>query len=605
MAWSEKDKRRILHALQDGGGTPGKSRPVAGNVGEDSLTEDVKERHNWLGSAAASKPRVSASCEKCQNCTHTSGECLPTPSPAAWTQIAIDFASLPKSPEGYTCVAVAIDYFTGWVEVEPLHKIGARSTACFVHSLLCRHGYPQQIHIGGHSRKFSDKVATHLHELVGVKQHLIRINHIPGNRLFEGNNSGCAVLRALLRLLRKKGGKWPDALPQVLFACRTRLHKATGCTPFFLLYGRQARLPEDSAVDIAERTGSRPDSNTRTASPETVETSCPVSNANGGRTNVKVAVAQTNVNIAQDRRKPDYRKRLNRKDSYAVGEKVLLQNPRPIHNKVKTKKHQTWLGPCFIHKAFANALYAIRMPNGHISKQNVHGSKLCTYATVTSSAPGDHQQGGETETPPPSPAKEDASSDSTAESVVITGEEAGPSLSFVPTTARWRRFHCERLGLGPPPRVRERRKTGTLGVPARTQTVQGDGNCFFRAISQELKGSARHHGKLRAAVVAALSASQTSERFSGYCGSDVGAYLRASRMATDGTWATDVEIMATAALLQTSIVVYTQCGAGGRNRKWIPYKPLQQTGFQSSDEQIYLVNLNAHFERVLQCSAVV
>jgi hypothetical protein len=43
----------------------------------------------------------------------------------------------------------------------------------------------------------------------------------------------------------KKGGKWIHVLPHVIWALRTQPSKATGQTPFFLVYGFEAILPAD------------------------------------------------------------------------------------------------------------------------------------------------------------------------------------------------------------------------------------------------------------------------------------------------------------------------------------------------------------------------
>jgi hypothetical protein len=43
----------------------------------------------------------------------------------------------------------------------------------------------------------------------------------------------------------KKGGKWIYELPHVVWGLRTKPFKATGQTPFFLVYGSEAILPAD------------------------------------------------------------------------------------------------------------------------------------------------------------------------------------------------------------------------------------------------------------------------------------------------------------------------------------------------------------------------
>jgi hypothetical protein len=43
----------------------------------------------------------------------------------------------------------------------------------------------------------------------------------------------------------KKGGKWINEFPHVIWGLRTQPSKATGHTPFFLVYGLEAILPAD------------------------------------------------------------------------------------------------------------------------------------------------------------------------------------------------------------------------------------------------------------------------------------------------------------------------------------------------------------------------
>ena len=57
------------------------------------------------------------------------------------------------------------------------------------------------------------------------------------------------VLDGLKKILydanTKKGGKWIQELPDVVWGLRTQPSKATGQSPFFLTYGSEAILPVD------------------------------------------------------------------------------------------------------------------------------------------------------------------------------------------------------------------------------------------------------------------------------------------------------------------------------------------------------------------------
>jgi hypothetical protein len=45
--------------------------------------------------------------------------------------------------------------------------------------------------------------------------------------------------------LNKFGGKWIQELPSVVWSLRTTTSRATGFTPFFLVYGAEVVIPTD------------------------------------------------------------------------------------------------------------------------------------------------------------------------------------------------------------------------------------------------------------------------------------------------------------------------------------------------------------------------
>jgi hypothetical protein len=122
-----------------------------------------------------------------------------------------------------------------------------------------------------------------------------------------------------------------------------------------------------------------------------------------------------------------------------------------------------------------------------------------------------------------------------------------------------------------------------------------DGNCFFRTLSYELCGTAEYHLHIRDAVVKYMSADINTTMFSDYINKNVAIYLADSHMNNGGIWASDVEIFATATLLQTPIYVYSDVN---NDLKWYRFKPLSKDD-ACSNQNIYITNLHQHFERVL------
>ena len=120
-------------------------------------------------------------CARCQQANTRFAKSAPNMQSVAiprkpWTQIGIDLCSLPKSPEGYIGIVVAVDYFTKWVEAEPIRDKSANTVANFLYTLICRHGCVD-IQISDQGREFVNSVSERLHLLTGVKQWITSAYH--------------------------------------------------------------------------------------------------------------------------------------------------------------------------------------------------------------------------------------------------------------------------------------------------------------------------------------------------------------------------------------------------------------------------------------------
>ena len=96
--------------------------------------------------------------------------------------------------------------------------------------------------------------------------------------------------------------------------------------------------------------------------------------------------------------------------------------------------------------------------------------------------------------------------------------------------------------------------------PAATTRIAADGNCFYRRMSLVVTGSQAFHQELRLRIT--THAHIQILRFNSLASSDGSTeqYMKRSRMQSLGVWATEVEIIAAASLLNATIYVYAQCG---------------------------------------------
>ncbi|XP_049319463.1 uncharacterized protein LOC125780983 [Astyanax mexicanus] len=132
---------------------------------------------------------------------------------------------------------------------------------------------------------------------------------------------------------------------------------------------------------------------------------------------------------------------------------------------------------------------------------------------------------------------------------------------------------------------------GDLGKPCKTENIVGDGNCFFRCISQVVSGNQAYHRRFRLAIVKHMQANEA--QYSTDIRQDYTSlkeYLERSRMNFVGSWATDIEIQAAADFLGVDVYTYT-------SDKWLKFNC---RGSKVTEDGIYLVHRNGnHYETVV------
>jgi hypothetical protein len=118
--------------------------------------------------------------------------------------------------------------------------------------------------------------------------------------------------------------------------------------------------------------------------------------------------------------------------------------------------------------------------------------------------------------------------------------------------------------------------------PLLCHKINGDGNCFFRAVSKAVAGSQKYHMVVRSALCqfmldnSHVFAPQLPEYHVDSSLGTVERYLSNRKMLDCGIWGTDIEILAAATFFQINIHV-SSLGAG-LNRAWFKFEPLFKGG---------------------------
>jgi hypothetical protein len=229
--------------------------PCEGHQGVRRSLEKLQKRYFWPGIQADVSKYV-RSCDTCQRFRDStksrSGYLHPLPVPAdRFTEIAMDFMSLPISLSGYDCALVVVDRLTKLVRLIPcLSTITAEGCAEILYKqwFCTGKGFPSHI-VSDRDPLFASSVWAEFCRLAGISVDMATARH----QQTDGQAENCVKISK--RILRKyvsfNQDDWDQQLPMVEYAMNSAVSRSTGFTPFFLAYGYE---PRDTGADYVFKT---------------------------------------------------------------------------------------------------------------------------------------------------------------------------------------------------------------------------------------------------------------------------------------------------------------------------------------------------------------
>ena len=141
---------------------------------------------------------------------------------------------------------VFVDYLTKWPEMYAVPDQSAATIAnLLVQVIVSRNGVPSEIS-SERGRAFLSGLLKEVQLLLGFRKMTTSSYHPQTDGLVERFNR---TLTATLAKTVEKGGKnWDQKLPLVLFAYRASQQQSNMEFPFFLLYGKDPRLPTEPVM---------------------------------------------------------------------------------------------------------------------------------------------------------------------------------------------------------------------------------------------------------------------------------------------------------------------------------------------------------------------
>ena len=172
--------------------------------------------------------------------THQPGGFLnPLSSPWPFTQWGLDIVGpFPKAAENKKYLLVGTDYFTKWVEVEPLANIRTVGVKKFLwKNIVTCFGIPHTL-ISKNRLQFDSKSFRRYCCELGITNRYSTPTYPQGNGQAETVNK--VIVSGLKKRLDDAKGRWVEELPHILWTYQTTPRRSIGETPFSMSYGAEA-----------------------------------------------------------------------------------------------------------------------------------------------------------------------------------------------------------------------------------------------------------------------------------------------------------------------------------------------------------------------------
>ena len=291
----------------------------AGHFSENKVYDRLRRYAWWKGMRAD----VRRYCRGCLVCVSRRGPgkgLRPPLHPIAvggpFHRVAVDVLQLPKTVNGNQYVIVFMDYLTKWPEAFAAADQTAETIArLFVEQIICRHGIPQEL-LSDRGQNFLSNLIQEICKVLQVKKLNTSGYHPQTDGLVEKFNS--TLIEMIAKCAAEKPLEWDVKLPYLLFAYRSSAQESTKESPFYLVYGRDPRIPTSTVL-----------SQSRSVYAVDID-----DYKSEFATNLSEAwkLARSNIEQAQTRQKKQYDKRAREVD-LREGDRVMVYMPAAVQGK--------------------------------------------------------------------------------------------------------------------------------------------------------------------------------------------------------------------------------------------------------------------------------
>jgi hypothetical protein len=340
-------------------------KPFGGHLSFDKLWPTLKSRFYW----PCMRSFIEEYIQKCDLCMRYKSRAQPSHGllnpikvSRPFQLVGVDIVVMRTSSNNYRYILVTIDYFINWVKAEPMKNQNMEECIkAFFKSVVSRHGCPEEMmsdsgtqFLGGSFQQFCKNFnikqresSPYLHQANGKVEKFI------------------GFLKAALALLTPldKKERWDEMIDHCLFAYRTSYNRMINDRPFYMLYGRDALLPQDAALPIH-------DDSLRKIKADAIE-----GYQKKLTDRLKDAYAKLiNHKYGEQYKYKNYYDNKHKQVNYEIGAKVLVLYDAPSRGPLMPR----WLGPYTIIQKIDSVIYRVENENRITT---AHVNRLTPYHT--------------------------------------------------------------------------------------------------------------------------------------------------------------------------------------------------------------------------------
>ena len=305
-----------------------------GHLGHERVLDLARRRFFWPHMGADIDSFIKKRCSCVITKKPNTLECAPLVPICAtrpFEMVSIDYVKLDKCKGGFEYILTVVDHFTRFAQAYPTRKNNGRSAADKIfNQFILQFGYPDRIH-HDQGREFNGKLFAQLHHLTGIKKSNTTPYHPEGDGQCERLNR--TIINMLKSIPDQEKKNWKDHLAKLTFAYNSTVNKTTQFSPFFLLFGREPRLPIDDVFpDLAQNqstVGSEQINNRKKDDVTNRENFGDYVKTWDARMTEAFEIANKNIGKSGQYSKQHYDRKRKQSSELSVGDRVLVKNVRP------------------------------------------------------------------------------------------------------------------------------------------------------------------------------------------------------------------------------------------------------------------------------------